>query len=162
MTPLRSLQRDLALALTQSAPPVADVSAQELARSRETLIRKRMAQTRHAMPLAAELLGPEFLSFFRSYSQDHHFDGPFAWAHDVVAFAHWIHKQKVAPKWTGDVARWESVSARWFLARYSLQFMRFEYDIRSWIGSRMVEPHKRTNVWVRIRCGSWAWYGRVG
>ena len=65
-------------------------SQEELDRSSETLIRKRISQTRGLFPISAKMLGKSFKSVFREYAASHHFNGHQALLLDAIHFGDWM------------------------------------------------------------------------
>lgn len=181
MTDLKTLQREVAKMLTDASyrstviasldveptevttsNPISGLSQDELQRSSQTLHRKRLSQTRFAMPLTSEVLGECFEPLFLEFSQDRHFDGHKAWAIDVIEFSIWLgviaqrdHHASIDsfPDWLPDLARWESMATRWFTARYFVLIFRYRYDISSWSRNRKSDPMLRVNYWLVARAG---------
>ena len=67
----------------------AELDSAELDRASETLLRKRISQTRSLLPESTKLLGREYRREFREYAKSHHFDGHRAILFDAIHFADW-------------------------------------------------------------------------
>lgn len=128
---LRKLQAELARCLIGHDGSSGDCHLQHLAkvdldRSRETLLRKRISQTRALLPKTAASLGTDFQKWFREFADKHHFNGLHAISQDTIAFAYWLSVKKTDRLWIGQLARWESIDCHWPLARTFIKFFRFE------------------------------------
>lgn len=156
---LRILQAELARCLTQPSIPFAGRQVQslhkpELDQSRETLVRKRMSQTRDLLPRTAALLDTSFYTSFREFAIGHHFNGPAAISKDAIAFSKWLSTNKMYSPWIGQLAQWESVDCHWPTGKTFIRFFRFEYDFATPV--QMAEPpKKRTSFWCCVRCFGW-------
>lgn len=117
---LGKLQAELARCLTGRGISSEDSQIQELSKvdldqSRETLIQKRISQTRNLLPRTAAWMGPPFVEQFREFADTRHFNGPYAIAREAVSFANWLVTRKLASPWLGQLARWESMNCQWSL-----------------------------------------------
>ncbi|RLS71216.1 MAG: hypothetical protein DWH99_08745 [Planctomycetota bacterium] len=129
----------------------AELDSAELDRASETLLRKRISQTRSLLPESTKHLGREYRREFREYAQSHHFDGHRAILLDAIHFADWklyrlAREQDSKPDShkLRDALRWEQELCRMRLSRFRLRLMRIGSEIR----------------WV-FRCGKtmriWSW-----
>lgn len=129
----------------------AELDSAELDRASETLLRKRISQTRSLLPESTKHLGREYRREFREYAQSHHFDGHRAILLDAIHFADWklyrlAREQESKPDShkLRDALRWEQELCRMRLSRFRLRLMRIGSEIR----------------WV-FRCGKtvriWSW-----
>lgn len=129
----------------------AEVDSAELDRASETLLRKRISQTRSLLPESTKHLGREYRREFREYAQSHHFDGHRAILLDAIHFADWklyrlAREQESKPDShkLRDALRWEQELCRARLSRFRLRLMRIGSEVR----------------WV-FRCGKtmriWSW-----
>ena len=129
----------------------AEVDSAELDRASETLLRKRISQTRSLLPESTKHLGREYRGEFREYAQCHHFDGHRAILLDAIHFADWklyrlAKEQESKPDSNKlrDALRWEQELCRVRLSRFRLRIMRIGSEVR----------------WV-FRCGKtlriWSW-----
>ena len=156
---LSKLQAELARCLTgRGVSPkdshVTGLSKLDLDLSRETLIRKRLSQTRNLLPRTAAWMGPQFAEQFREFAETHHFNGEYAISKEAVFFSNWLVTRKLAYPWIGQLAQWESMECHWSLGRISVRILRSEYDFT--LRSRLNEaPPKRVQMWCFIRCFTW-------
>lgn len=129
----------------------AELDSAELDRASETLLRKRISQTRSLLPESTKHLGREYRREFREYAQSHHFDGHRAILLDAIHFADWklyrlAREQESKPDHhkLRDALRWERELCRMRLSRFRLRLMRVGSEVR----------------WV-FRCGKtmriWSW-----
>ena len=129
----------------------AEVDSAELDRASETLLRKRISQTRSLLPESTKHLGREYRREFREYAQSHHFDGHRAILLDAIHFADWklyrlAREQESKPDShkLRDALRWEQELCRARLSRFRLRLMKIGSEVR----------------WV-FRCGKtmriWSW-----
>lgn len=129
----------------------AELDSAELDRASETLLRKRISQTRSLLPESTKHLGREYRGEFREYAQSHHFDGHRAILLDAIHFADWklyrlAREQESKPDShkLRDALRWEQELCRARLSRFRLRIMRIGAEVR----------------WV-FRCGKtmriWSW-----
>jgi len=129
----------------------AELDSAELDRASETLLRKRISQTRSLLPESTKHLGREYRGEFREYAQSHHFDGHRAILLDAIHFADWklyrlAREQESKPDShkLRDALRWEQELCRARLSRFRLRLMRIGSEVR----------------WV-FRCGKtmriWSW-----
>jgi hypothetical protein len=129
----------------------AELARAELDRASETLLRKRISQTRSLLPESTKHLGREYRREFREYAQSHHFDGHRAILLDAIHFADWklyslAREQESKPDShkLRDALRWEQELCRARLSRFRLRLMRIGSEVR----------------WV-FRCGKtmriWSW-----
>lgn len=129
----------------------AELDSAELDRASETLLRKRISQTRSLLPESTKHLGREYRREFREYAQSHHFDGHRAILLDAIHFADWklyrlAKEQESKPDSNKlrDALRWEQELCRARLSRFRLRLMRIGSEVR----------------WV-FRCGKtmriWSW-----
>lgn len=125
----------------------AELDSAELDRASETLLRKRISQTRSLLPESTKHLGREYRREFREYAQSHHFDGHRAILLDAIHFADWklyrlAKEQESKPDShkLRDALRWEQELCRVRLSRFRLRLMRIGSEIR----------------WV-FRCGKTMW-----
>lgn len=129
----------------------AELDSAELDRASETLLRKRISQTRSLLPESTKHLGREYRREFREYAQSHHFDGHRAILLDAIHFADWklyrlAREQESKPDShkLRDALRWEQELCRARLSRFRLRLMRIGSEVR----------------WV-FRCGKtmriWSW-----
>ncbi len=156
---LRQVQVEIARVLTESrtAPIGCDslkLSASDLEQSRETLVRKRISQTRHLLPRTALAMGLKFNIVFRDFASTHHFNGSNAIAMDAIAFARWLSETKIAMPWVRQLALWESMDCYWAIAKIHVKFFRFQYDFTSPFESG--EPRKRRSCWYCWRVFAWS------
>ena len=156
---LRQIQVEIVRVLTESrtAPIDCDsrkLSASDLEQSRETLIRKRISQTRQLLPRTALATGPDFNRMFREFASTHHFNGSNAIVMDAIAFARWLREAKIAMPWVRQLALWESMDCYWPTARIYVKFFRFQYDFMSPFESG--EPRTRRSFWCCLRVFNWS------
>ena len=125
----------------------AELDSAELDRASETLLRKRISQTRSLLPESTKHLGREYRREFREYAQSHHFDGHRAILLDAIHFADWklyrlAREQESKPDShkLRDALRWEQELCRARLSRFRLRLMRIGSEVR----------------WV-FRCGKTMW-----
>ena len=129
----------------------AELDSAELDRASETLLRKRISQTRSLLPESTKHLGREYRREFREYAQSHHFDGHRAILLDAIHFADWklyrlAREQESKPDShkLRDALRWEQELCRARLSRFRLRLMKIGSEVR----------------WV-FRCGKimriWSW-----
>jgi hypothetical protein len=131
---------------------------EDLARSRETLIRKRISQTRHLMPLTAETLGPRFGPWFRQYAERNHVNGRNAIVRDALLFAEWLNRRNVADTAAQDecvqmaiqLATWEAMRYACKSRSLCIEFVRLDWDFGSW-SDRTKLPKKRRTWWCVLR-----------
>lgn len=155
---LREIQVAIARALTESEMSPTDcgrmnLSATELEQSRETLIRKRISQTRHLLPRTASILAKDFSPLFREFAATRHFNGSNAMAMDAIAFAKWLEGKTIAVPWIGQLALWESMDCLWLVAKIYVKFYRHRYDF-----SRPFQaghPTKKNSFWCCLRVFGW-------
>ena len=138
--------------------PVNSPRDEDLARSRETLIRKRISQTRHLMPLTAETLGPRFGPLFRQSAERNHVNGKNAIVRDALLFAEWLKRREVADSAAQDecvqmaiqLATWETMGFACKSRSLCIRFARFDWDFGSW-SDRTKLPKKRCTWWCVLR-----------
>jgi hypothetical protein len=141
-----------------STLPVNSPRDEDLARSRETLIRKRISQTKHLMPLTAETLGPRFGQSFRQYAERNHVNGRNAIVRDALLFAEWLNRREVADSAAQDesvqmafqLASWEATRHACKSRSLCIRFARFDWDFGSW-SDRTKLPKKRRTCWCVLR-----------
>ena len=104
---LERLQAALAARLVYPDRPIGGLGleASEMDRAAETLVRKRISQTRGLLPRSVELLGKEYRKSFREFARSHHFDGHRAILIDAERFAGWMlasarDKSRTVPIWS--------------------------------------------------------------
>lgn len=125
----------------------AELDSAELDRASETLLRKRISQTRSLLPESTKHLGREYRREFREYAKSHHFDGHRAILLDAIHFADWklyrlAREQESKPDShkLRDALRWEQELCRMRLSRFRLRLMKIGSEVR----------------WV-FRCGKTMW-----
>jgi hypothetical protein len=125
----------------------------EIARSAETLIRKRIAQTRSALPGTARILGSDFPGAFREFAEEHFFHGTDAIWRDAIEFTRWLRSRRAEPAWLSDTLRWEYERCMWETHRYYLSCFRMKFAVPAWI-SRIDQPSPERRVqWILVwRC----------
>jgi len=141
-----------------STVPVNSPSEEDLARSRETLIRKRISQTRHLMPLTAETLGPRFGPFFRQYAERNHVNGRNAIVRDALWFSEWLNRREVADTAAQDesvqmaiqLSTWETMRFACKSRSLCIRLARFDWDFGSW-SDRTKLPKKSCVWWCVLR-----------
>jgi hypothetical protein len=151
---LRQFQIEIARVLTQSKTTPVDnermkLNTSELEQSRETLIRKRISQTRYLLPRTASAMGTPFNHLFREFAMKHHFNGSNAIAMDAIAFSTWLNRSKNASPWIRQLAMWESMDCHWSLGKIHIKFYRFQYDFQRPFGVGI--PNKRNSCWCCFR-----------
>ena len=156
---LRQIQAEIARVLTEPRTASIDgdslmLSVSDLEQSRETLIRKRISQTRHLLPRTALAMGLNFNSIFREFASTHHFNGSNAIALDAIMFARWLSETKTGTPWVRQLALWESMDCYWSTAKFYLRFFRFQYDFASPFESG--EPRPRRSCWCCLRVLNWS------
>lgn len=116
----------------------------EFRRAAETLIRKRISQTKSLLPLSSEILGSAFATHFRQFATNHHFNGPQAILLDGLHFSNWLlqNPQNLSPA-CQDALRWEYACCRQLLCRFNLYFPKF-------LGLHEQVPKGR---WAFVRAG---------
>ena len=134
----RSLESDSA-ELDSAELARAELDSAELDRASETLLRKRISQTRSLLPESTKLLGREYRREFREYAKSHHFDGHRAILLDAIHFADWklyrlAREQESKPDRhkLRDALRWEQELCRMRLSRFRLRLMRIGSEVR-WV-----------------------------
>ena len=139
----RSLESDSAeldsAELARAELDSAELDSAELDRASETLLRKRISQTRSLLPESTKLLGREYRREFREYAKSHHFDGHRAILLDAIHFADWklyrlAREQESKPDRhkLRDALRWEQELCRMRLSRFRLRLMRIGSEVR-WV-----------------------------
>lgn len=128
---LASLQASLAIRLVypERSIDLSDLDQQELDRAAETLIRKRLSQTRWLMPESVKSIGKDYRRLFREYSKSHHFDGHRAILLDAVHFADWMlarvsNQTDPSARKLADSLRWEQELCRLRLSRFRVRLTR--------------------------------------
>lgn len=129
----------------------AELDSAELDRASETLLRKRISQTRSLLPESTKHLGREYRGEFREYAQSHHFDGHRAILLDAIHFADWklyrlAREQESKPDShkLRDALRWEQELCRVRLSRFRLRLIRIGSEVR-WV----------FRCWKIMRIWSW-------
>lgn len=129
----------------------AELDSAELDRASETLLRKRISQTRSLLPESTKHLGREYRREFREYAQSHHFDGHRAILLDAIHFADWklyrlAREQESKPDShkLRDALRWEQELCRVRLSRFRLRLIRIGSEVR-WV----------FRCWKIMRIWSW-------
>lgn len=129
----------------------AELDSAELDRASETLLRKRISQTRSLLPESTKHLGREYRREFREYAQSHHFDGHRAILLDAIHFADWklyrlAREQESKPDShkLRDALRWEQELCRVRLSRFRLRLMKIGSEVR-WV----------FRCWKIMRIWSW-------
>ena len=129
----------------------AELDSAELDRASETLLRKRISQTRSLLPESTKHLGREYRGEFREYAQSHHFDGHRAILLDAIHFADWklyrlAREQESKPDShkLRDALRWEQELCRARLSRFRLRLIRIGSEVR-WV----------FRCWKIMRIWSW-------
>lgn len=144
---------DLPITVAEKAS-LADLDQDEIDRSAETLIRKRLSQTRSSLPWSAILLGDTFSREFRLFAASHFFHGTDAIYRDAIEFARWLARRHPEPPWLQDALRWECCRCEWDSSRFYFTFFRMRYLFEPGvIVSNTVEP---------ARCNHWVWMWRLG
>jgi hypothetical protein len=156
---LRQMQIEIARALTESRTALIDcdalkLSASDLEQSRETLIRKRISQTRHLLPRTALAMGMNFNRLLREFASTNHFNGSNAIAMDAIAFARWLSETNTAMPWVRQLALWESMDCYWSTAKFYIRFFRFHYDFTSPFEPGI--PRERRSFWCCWRVFAWS------
>lgn len=164
---LLKLQRLIAQQLTASNPSVASsqnssqaaefgIDDIDIARSRETLIRKRLSQTRHCLPRTARALEIDYERLFRIYAGSHHTNGPDAIKFDALSFAEWLGRSAIAhnvSKPITELAQWESIPYCDLHRKFLLRVFRFQWQVHTW-DDLASSPIKARNSWCVLR-----WFG---
>ncbi|MFM8263906.1 MAG: hypothetical protein ACKN9S_16630 [Pirellula sp.] len=106
-----------------------DFDPKELDRATETLIRKRLSQTRSLLSESVKCIGKDYRRLFREYSRTHHFDGHRAILLDAVHFADWMlarvnNQTDPDAKKLVDSLRWEQELCRLRLSRFRVRLIR--------------------------------------
>jgi len=129
---LERLQAALAARLVYPDRPIGGLGLEaiELDRAAETLVRKRISQTRGLLPRSVELLGKEYRKSFREFARSHHFDGHRAILIDAERFAGWMlararDKSKTEPMdlELQEALRWEQEMCRARLSRFRVRWI---------------------------------------
>lgn len=159
---LRVQQIALARALTQPSrsptnqePSLSSLDPEEIARSAETLIRKRLSQTRSALRGTSMLLGDEFAKTFREFASTHFFSGSDAIWRDPIEFARWLARRRTEPAWLIDLLRWEHERCCWESRRFYFSLFRLRYRVAEWIDGLSMnttrnDPPLRGNQWIIV------------
>lgn len=158
---LRKQQIALARALTQpsTSSPIQETSLshldlEEVARSAETLIRKRLSQTSSALRGTSMLLRDEFAKEFREFASTHFFNGTDAIWRDAIEFSRWLARRRKEPAWLSDLLRWEHERCCWESQRLYFSLFRLRYRVAEWIDGRSDNsrdaPPVLSNQWIFI------------
>ncbi len=134
---LSDRQRALAQRLTRSNSPnhrepfsrLDDLDQLQIKQAIETLVRKRISQTRELLPLSAGFMGLKFAEQFREYSCLYHWNGHRALWLDALGFANWLKRQGGLEPWLIDSLRRESIQIRWQISRVYFSFARLRYEV---------------------------------
>lgn len=126
-------QRDIGCSLEES---LAELDSQEIERSAQTLVRKRLSQTSALLPLTKRLLRSQFDKDFVLYAQTIHFNGREAAFSDGAAFSEWLrarwaYASNADPHRLAQLeecCRFEGGWCAWRAARWVLLRDRFEWD----------------------------------
>lgn len=128
---LASLQASLAIRLVypERSIDLSDLDQQELDRAAETLIRKRLSQTRSLLAESVKFIGKDYRRLFREYSRSHHFDGHRAILLDAVHFADWMlarvnNQTDPSARKLAESLRWEQELCRLRLSRFRVRLIR--------------------------------------
>jgi hypothetical protein len=155
---LRRQQAALAKALTRSTeeqaslqePSLAGLDTGEIARSAETLVRKRISQTRAVLRGTARILGEEFPKEFRVFASTHFFNGPDAIWQDAVEFTKWIGHRRTQPAWLPDTLKWERARCLWEYRTICFSLFRLRYGIAAWIDKAGPIAPESMRHWVLV------------
>lgn len=158
---LRKQQIALARFLTQPGtslanqePSLSSLDPEEVVRSAETLIRKRLSQTRSALRGTSILLRDEFAKEFRKFASTHFFSGPDAIWRDAIEFARWLARRRNEPAWLFDLLRWEMERCLWESSRFHFSLFRLRYRVAEWIDgvgkTTRDEPPHRSSQWILV------------
>jgi hypothetical protein len=173
MPSLEELQKALAQSLIDPSEPVtmasresvganqrqmaesllAGISEEDLCRSRQTLWRKRLSQTRSLLPRTTTALAQYHEPLFRTYVTKHHFSGWRAPLLDAIAYSQFLEDRRELPVWVQELARWEAFPYRWRLSRnfirgMSLRYAVYQPAIHITLES---EPANRRTLWLGFR-----------
>lgn len=161
---LRQQQAALARALTgqqagdrnRTDPGLAGLDAVELARATETLIRKRISQTRAALRKSATILGERFAAEFRVFARTHFYSGPDAIWRDAIEFSRWLARRHAKPDWLRDTLKWERAQCQWHSRRIYFSLMQLRYELEPWSEqSENQSPPRRWQLLLLWRLGKW-------
>jgi hypothetical protein len=142
--PLAELQRAMASQLVAKGGNEeflkGEVNEGDLERFRETLIRKRISQTRGCLPLSTKRLGEQYVTMFRKFAENYQPYGDKAILQEAYDFARYLiqqlgneHNPSIEIRGIVGLLEYESLMVRWQLNRCF--FVRCNLDIRimSWI-----------------------------
>jgi hypothetical protein len=105
------------------------LAPEQLQQARETLFRKRRAQTKSLLPRTAAMLEEQYTPLFRVYSTEQHYSGYRAPLLDAVGFSRWLAIHRKQPAWLQDVAAWEAWPIRLVLLPRRLHWMYLRWDV---------------------------------
>jgi hypothetical protein len=123
-----------------------------LARSRETLIRKRVSQARHLLPITVAQIGTHFNELFREFAERNHFNGKDAIHQDALRFVRWLTVRPVAAldglnaEMVLQVAERETMHIACRTRQFYVRFHRFDWEIGNRTDSSN-PPKKRRTYW---------------
>lgn len=160
---LRALQQSLAEHLTSqkhshssfTETTLAHLNTHQLESARETLVRKRRAQTAAILPRTVDRMGRQFDLDFRDFATNHHFNGSKAIWKDAIAFACWKGSHVGDDPFLGELLVWEGLLAQWHsrLPFFRLRTIRWDL-LHSDSG-----PSERPLLRSRRLVLAWRWRG---
>lgn len=166
MASLKELQQALAQRLTGDKASgfvnsgddlLVDFDADELHRSRETLIRKRLSQIASLLPKTHKLLGATYRPLCRKFIETHHFDGYLAPHLDAIHFARWLSRHSEISRWLHELAAWESLAIEYLTRSMLFRIKRFHYSFDAEL-TPDCEPVRANRMAICIRIGKWSWF----
>ncbi len=161
---LQRLQQSLAERLTTQTQtnnptalsPLVHLESSQLEAARETLLRKRKAQTAAILSRTAERMGRQFGFDFRAFAACHHFNGSKALWKDAIAFAAW-ERSKLHDPSLREILIWEGLLALWHsqLPFFRLQTIRWDLlDPNSFLSQRTFRRRRIVFAWRWKRWGA--------
>jgi hypothetical protein len=138
-----------ASATASSLQSLQGVSGQEIERAATTLYRKRRSQTKSLLPITCQALGEAYPRLFRTYVEQHHFNGLDAIQRDALEFVRWLSQEEAVAAWQVDLARWESFRIAWASQRRICQLVCLRHDIPAWVsqGCDTKSPPNKRSRW---------------
>ncbi len=136
---------------------IAALSREELDRTTDTLVRKRLSQTQKMLPKSAVALGIDlFRSDFLEFARRNHFNGLQAITWDAIRFAE--HELKrldtiEAPPYLRSCLVWERLLCLISARRCLVIFDRLDWDIANWDWASDMPPNKRRQWICAFRLG---------
>lgn len=122
---------------------ILEIFPDEISRFAESLMRKRLHEVEKFLPLTHQVLGADFMKFFREFAPTFNSTSVKKHLADALEFAEFLRHQNLSSL-AKNITKFEHAKLEFYALGKKLVVRRFDFDVQT------NQPKKHLKIWLRV------------